>query len=226
MLKPNRNPNVPFVFGIQLPISFSSVLLISRGLKDLNNAHNLLVEGATEKSGFIRLEPYLGYRHPQHDHRSLYVIRLRRPPTESVADLTNTEVYDRFRFHFTHQMQQFRRNYDKDVYGKPELNIKLGRTYVVTPPRSFVEDSSHLTTEELNKALERRKTRTIDPLFERRQYRRRSDRDTRVTEGNISTSFMSSVMLDEEDRQRLIHTLCAGNTLTGDCHVDDVCFGV
>ena len=176
-----------------------TVFAVSRGAKDVTGAHNLMIEAAAGNQASIRLEPYLGYRYPQHDYKKLFVIRLHDPPAASPVDHINTECYDQFRQHFRRQLAHFQRHYSVDITGPCEIQVKFGRSYVISPPQSFVEDATHLTTEELLKALERRKTRSVDPMFDS-AYHRRAPRREHGGEGFISTSFVSSVFFDEKER--------------------------
>ena len=186
------------------------VFVVSRGTKDVTGAHNLLVETAVGKHASIRLEPYLGYKYPQHDYKRLYVVRLRDLPHTPAVDPVNTDSYDQFRQHFKRQLAHFQRQYSPEVNGKCEIQVKFGRSYVVSPPRSFVEDATHLTTEDLLKALERRKARFLDPMFDSGHFRR-VPRGERTNDGFISTSFVASIFFDDEERdflkQRLTDSL-------------------
>ena len=187
-----------------------TVFRVSRGTKDVTGAHNLLVETAVGTHASIRLEPYLGYKYPQHDYKRLYVVRLRDRPATSAVDPTNTDNFDQFRQHFRRQLAHFQRQYSPEVNGPCEIQVKFGRSYVVSPPQSFVEDATHLTTEDLLKALERRKSRFLDPMFDSGHFRR-VPRGERANDGFISTSFVASVFFDDEERdflkQRLINSL-------------------
>ena len=180
----------------------------------MTGAHNLMVEAAGGNQASIRLEPYLGYRYPQHEYKKLYVIRLHDRPAASPVDHINTEYYDQFRQHFRRQLAHFQRHYSSEVNGPCEIQVKFGRSYVVSPPQSFVEDASHLTAKELLKALERRKTRFMDPMFDSVHYRRASSRE-HSGEGFISTSFFASVFYDEDERaflaQKMANVLCDDN---------------
>lgn len=170
----------------------------------MTGSHKMLVEGTTVENDVIRLEPYFGFKHPNHDHKNLYVIRLGVPLMQPAADPVNTAIYDMFRDHFKHQMVVFNRNYSEEVYGTPELQIKFGRFYVLSPPRSFVEDSTHLTSEELVKALDRRKTREMDPMFDGGRRQARNSRfHVPQSEGTISTSFLSSVEMRKAETRFL-----------------------
>ena len=168
-------------------------------MKDVTGAHSLLVEGSTEEDGRICLEPYTGFKYPQHDYKRLFVIRAKAQAAQDSEDPLNTSVYDRFTRHFKHQLDYFARHYSKELYGTAELEIKFGRSYVVNPPPDFVEDQSQLVVDDLMKALERRKTRTIDPMFSGGSFRQRGNRgQVRSSESSITTSFVSSVRLDDD----------------------------
>jgi len=161
-----------------------------------------LIEGANAESDLIKLEPYVGIKHPHHEAKSLFVIRQLDVPPDQPIDPTDTDVYTQFLVHFKQQLHQFRTQQWDSVHGTPEFQIKFGRTYVVSPPKSFQEHHYPLTVGELNKAMERQKTRVVDTMFDvcRRLPR---NRGAGRSEGNLSTSFVSSVVFDSKILEKL-----------------------
>eukprot|EP00210_Caulerpa_lentillifera_P002746 g2625.t1 len=176
------------------------------GLKDMPGAHNLLIDGAnSEEQCMIRLEPYYGIKYPQHDYKNLHVVRLfgsSKSALDSAA--VDSPVAYSFRKHLERQLKTFDNKFSEAVYGDCELQIKFGRAYVVSPPRSFTEESYGLTVNDLLRTLENRRGREVDPTWESVMQRKQSNYSAKPsTEGSISTSFVSSIVFDSDVQTRV-----------------------
>lgn len=67
--------------------------------------------------------------------------------------------YIRFQVHFKSQLGYLKRYYNPSLYGPFTLQIKFGRTYVISPPNDFVEDTRSLRVKDITDALDRKKLR-------------------------------------------------------------------
>lgn len=176
------------------------------GMRDLPGAHNLLIDGASsEEKCSIRLEPYYGVKYPQHDYKNLHIVRLFGSSRSALqSSQVDSPVACSFRKHFERQLKTFDNKFSESVYGDCELQIKFGRAYVVSPPRSFTEDAYGLTVDDLLRTLENRKTRDMDPTWEAVTQRKPSMYSARNnTEGSISTSFVSSIAYDTDFQEKV-----------------------
>lgn len=108
-------------------------------------------------------------------------------------------------------MAYFHRYYNKTYYGEPKAQIKFGNCYILNPPHSYVEDSHGLTVADILKALERRKKREVNPMWDESSggHRGITNRDARYKnknnkqEGYISTSFASSSTFSPKIKERV-----------------------
>lgn len=67
-------------------------------------------------------------------------------------------LFSRFQIHFKRQLRALKQYYNVSLYGPLQLQIKFGRTYVISPPQNYIEDVQ-LNIQELLDALDRKKLR-------------------------------------------------------------------
>ena len=139
--------------------------LYVRGLATVEGAHLYLIEGSETQDEIIVLEDYYSSHHPHHDNLPRYVVRMSQPPGgQAVAGGLNA-AFTQFQEHFKEQLKMLNRYYSHELHGDCDLFIRFGKSYVLRPPRSFVEDGC-VSVRDLLEAIDSKRRHSIHPLWQ------------------------------------------------------------